>query len=142
MTTRGLVPACVTLLMACAAEPNVTSSSTVVVSLAQTFTLSPGAAAELPEAGLVLRFDRVPEDSRCPVDVDCVWEGNAIVLLNLRIGEAPAEPVELRTTLQPRGAVAGSFRIELVSLEPLPVSDRPVDPSSYRATLRVVPDER
>ncbi len=46
-------------------------SGEVTVALGETASLN----------GLALTFDAVAEDSRCPVGVDCVWEGQARVSL-------------------------------------------------------------
>lgn len=50
--------------------------------------LALGASGSLD--GLALSFDAVVEDSRCPADVECVWEGRAVVALTVA-----GEPVEL-----------------------------------------------
>jgi hypothetical protein len=86
-----------------------------------------------------IRFLGVPEDSRCPIDAECPWAGNAVVQLNAEhaLGEAPAYPLRLNTGLEPRSAEAYGLRIRLVALRPERRAGIPVDPRDYRAELRL-----
>ena len=79
----------------------------------------------------------VTEDSRCPVDVVCVWEGNAAVVVGLTLGTGPTHPFTLNTALDPRSAEHGGYRVTLVGIEPAPRSDAPIAREAYRATLRI-----
>src|SRR5688500_5686444 len=45
----------------------------------------------------LVRFIGVVNDSRCPVDVDCVWEGNAEIELEIRRTGGDAKRVRLNT---------------------------------------------
>lgn len=87
--------------------------------------------------GLTVRFDEVSADSRCPLDVQCVWEGDAAVLLTVT---APARSgtLELHTAGRfPREGMYEGYRVRLVSLEPQPRASEPVRPDLYRATLLI-----
>jgi len=86
---------------------------------------------------LSVTFHDVPEDSRCPTDVVCVWAGNAAVLLSAALGRTPDIPFTLNTTIAPRDTVFGPYRIYLLALDPQPVSYRPVGRDEYLLTLRV-----
>ena len=79
----------------------------------------------------------VSEDSRCAVDVVCVWEGNAVVVLGLTLGTGPTHPFDLNTALEPDGAEHGMYRVSLLELAPEPRSDTPIDRGSYRAMLKI-----
>jgi hypothetical protein len=106
-------------------------------SLDATLTLRPGELTSVPGTGVRLRFDEVLGDSRCPSDVVCVWEGYAELAISVVTG-AGTEGFSLRT--QPaasRVVTSGGLTIELLRLDPHPVSDRRIDRSAYRATLRV-----
>lgn len=103
-----------------------------------------GQSAYIDDAGFVLEFTKVLEDSRCPINVLCVWSGNARVLLTVseRSDGGPPLSVELdsainmeRTAVLPDGT-----RIELVGLGPARIAG----PSAginmagpYRATFRI-----
>ena len=80
------------------------------------------------------------EDSRCPVDVTCVWEGNArLVMTGVVAGEE--RPFELNTAYNPvagpREATVDGYLIELTGLDPHPRVGQSIPPARYRATLRV-----
>jgi hypothetical protein len=90
-----------------------------------------------------LTFEAVPEDSRCPRDVTCIWEGNAHAAFTLReavpgkkrgtLYEVVDTPVDLSTSgrFERRVRFLDGF-IELRGLDPQP----PVDDSKrYVATL-------
>ena len=82
-------------------------------------------------------FEDVTEDSRCPVDVVCVWQGNAAVVLGLTVGSGPTVPFTVNTGVEPHSAVHGSYRVTLVGLTPAPISTSPIDRDAYEATLRI-----
>lgn len=111
-------------------------SAATGVPLGRPFELAPAASTQVN--GLTLGFERVAEDSRCPIDALCVWEGDATVVLSLR--GASSEPVsfELHTGGgRPREAGFAGYTVRLVSLLPAVRSDRAISPADYRATLIV-----
>ena len=117
--------------LACAA------SKPVEPTLDRDFELSGGASARVDGTDLVIRFEGVPNDSRCPVDVQCITEGDATVALRLEGGGAAGETVELHTLDEPREAAHGAYVVVLVALAPRPVSTRPTPLPAYRVTLHV-----
>lgn len=90
-----------------------------------------------PDAVLRIAFLSVRNDSRCPVDVMCVWAGNAEVEIGVTFGMGPTRPYVLNTTLDPRSLDLGAYRITLAGLEPAPVSTSPILPGAYIATFRL-----
>jgi hypothetical protein len=98
--------------------------------------LSPGQTAVV--GALRITFAGVTGDSRCPVDVVCVWEGDAVA--RLAVSQPPGDP-ETRDlhTASPRSATFGDFRIELVRLDPAPRSTQTIPPDGYRLVVRVTP---
>lgn len=100
------------------------------------FDLAPGGTARIADTPLAIRFDTVSEDSRCPTDAQCVWEGNATLRLTVD-SAGTLRPVELRTAGTPQPAQAFGHRIEYRALRPLPTTAGPIPPRSYVATLRV-----
>ncbi len=89
--------------------------------------------------GMVLTLERVVADSRCPVDVTCVWAGEIRVALSLEspLTEAPRYEFELATTA-PLATVRG-LDIELLGALPAPRSTAKIAASDYRIALRVGP---
>jgi hypothetical protein len=99
--------------------------------------LSETAAFKLDDAPLSIRFEAVPEDSRCPVGVTCVWEGDAVVRLTAVKSADRATP-ELHTNANfAREQFFAGVRIRLVQLAPVPTAAGPVKPAEYVASIVV-----
>ena len=103
------------------------------------FTLAPGQTAGVEGTSLRVTFERVSEDSRCPINVTCIWEGDAVVVLKVANGtdEVTREVHTQGGEPRSRKAPAGEHVITLVRLEPVPREGVPVEQSAYRATLLV-----
>lgn len=85
-----------------------------------------------------VRFLNVTEDSRCPSDVVCVWEGQVTILLNIM--HKDQELGDLALTIRGGQTLAKSFdgySIELMQVEPYPKASEPIQTSDYVATLLV-----
>ena len=105
---------------------------------AREFKLRDGGAAHVGNDGLVLRFERVTEDARCPVGNTCVSDGDAVVLVTLR--QPPNKPVSLELHTNPSSTTEGGYlryRVRLVRLEPRPVGEQSVPLPQYWATFMV-----
>lgn len=99
------------------------------------FTLAVGATASVEGTGMRIRFDRVPQDSRCPTDVNCVQAGDAIVDITVIQDAGSTQSYQLHTS-GPRSIVHDGLRVSLEELSPQPVSSRPIAQGDYRATFR------
>jgi len=85
---------------------------------------------------LRLTFRSVEGDSRCPIDVVCVWAGDAEIALKIEQG-SQAAVAALHTTLEPKKSEWNGYTISLVSIAPSRSSATPLDPKDYRAQLVV-----
>ena len=104
----------------------------------EAFQLRVGQVQAVGPDGLELRFERVTSDSRCPVNVTCVWEGDAIVLVTVRRPRQTSAALELHTQANsPRELMYREARVRLVHLVPQPVENMPVPQSGYLATFMV-----
>lgn len=137
MTSPVLVAACLTLgLVGCGgrgADPAPADGSNAgngTAALGRDFTLRPGESLRLAGTRSTLTFVAVPEDSRCPEGVQCIWAGNA--KLSLRLDE---QPFAINSTVEPRDAVVQGYRFHLVGLTQRPIGDTVV--TNYTATIRV-----
>jgi len=120
------------LLASCGTSP----ASPRPARLGETFTLAPAQAAQIEGAGLVVTFEGVDADSRCPVDVTCVWEGDAVVLVSARPGSASRR--ELHTSGRYASEVeVGDYKLRLIGLVPAPRSGASPAPGDYRASFEV-----
>ncbi len=106
------------------------------VALGQSFELRVGESASLGDELLVIGFTAVTSDSRCPIDVVCVWAGEATLRLTLRRLPHAAEVVEVTTPGTPEASYHG-YTIEVRMLLPAPRAAAPTDPGAYVATLIV-----
>lgn len=137
MRTRFLVPAAL-LVVACQRDPLLGPAVDVQNKPPVTITLRVGQRTAVNNVSLL--FAGVPEDSRCPVDVTCVWAGNAKVELGIGpfVGtRGMTVPVELNTTGGPHAGEAWGLRVVLVALRPDPVSTERIGPDDYVVELRV-----
>jgi hypothetical protein len=105
--------------------------------------LPPGVLALHPGESLsasgeaAVTFVRVDGDSRCPGDVQCVWSGNAGVVVTVRVGTQVSDERTLNTHLEPHSTDFAGIRVRLDSLLPYPVSTRTIEPDEYLAYFTV-----
>lgn len=105
--------------------------------LNEPFTLAIGQTATVEGADFDLTFVDVLADSRCAVDVQCVWEGEATIRLRVAPRGEAAQTFDLTTRGNASTVVHGGFRISFEELAPPTHSERPIAKSDYRAVLRV-----
>ncbi len=106
-----------------------------------TVTVSRERSAALPGAALTVELQSV-NDTRCAAEVQCVWAGVAEVTLRVtKSGTAPATLVIGTLPSSPANAPTqrtyASYEFSLLLLEPPNSMAKPVEPSQYRATLKV-----
>jgi len=86
---------------------------------------------------LKIKFLSISEESRCPADVVCFWEGNAGVVLKVQKDSASVTDT-LNTFPQFQTLITFlQYKITLKKLVPYPVSTQPIDTLKYKATLLV-----
>ena len=96
-----------------------------------------GEQATVEGEGVVVQFASVVEDSRCPVGVQCVRAGRAVVAVRVGRPGQPGEEVTLAT--DPKDATAkavNGYIVTLVSVQPAKTVPGPA-PSEYVITLLV-----
>ena len=107
------------------------------------FSLEQGASVAIDGKWLV-RFVGVAEDSRCPMNARCIWEGNARIRVRVQelprpfnpSGESAPANLELNTSERfEKKAVRAGAVVELLHLEPTPLTGVPT--KDYVATLVV-----
>lgn len=135
LTQSLRLAAIVSLAAACAGGPTDIGTPSTQQLPVDSIALAPGQRVSVQ--GLRLTFLTVSEDSRCPIDVDCVWIGNAAVEIGLALGTGPSHRFVLNTSELRPAAEHGGYRVTLLSLEPAPVSTVRITPEAYRASFRV-----
>jgi len=88
------------------------------------------------ENGLSLRMDSVLNDSRCPIDVECIWAGNAKVRFAFK-SNIDEIKFSLNTTLMPRDTTINGYKIRLLDLLPHPVSTHRISFNEYYANIKI-----
>ena len=106
--------------------------------IGEEFTLAEGDSIWIEKGMFLITLDGVIEDSRCPMDVECFWEGNAKVLV--RVGEDEyiltlGKLLEGDTNSIPLGE---DLSLRLVEITPYPGSEQ--DGQPYLVTLIVEPE--
>lgn len=117
-------------------------ADTVDAGLDRPFVLAGGQQAEIAGEPLRLRIAEVPEDSRCPTEVECFWTGQARVVVVVDDGRSGEQTLEFNTNPAPgqnrQTVQTGDYALTLQALDPYPRTPEDVPPlSDYRATLLV-----
>lgn len=105
----------------------------VIVEPGVSFTLAPGQAATVKSVDTRIAFREVREDSRCPTDVTCVWEGDAKVDVTISRTGVPDDTRTL--SIRPPGneAQVGNLKIRFIGLTPVPRQADGNAPRNYLA---------
>ncbi len=105
-----------------------------VVFLGSEFNLSFGEEKAVFNEDLKIRFSEVKEDSRCPIDVICGWEGRLVVTL-----EVNSQDLELSIGGQstPSKVINGNMITLVEVVAPVPISRREPRDAHYVITLLV-----
>jgi hypothetical protein len=134
---------CLTALLSLLLAASACAAQTAAQSprLGREFKVKVGWVLQLDRGRLMLRFARVASDSRCPKDVDCVWAGNAEVVVEVggRLWR-DKQALTLSTNAVAQGASEaryGRYTVRLVALSPQPRSRRNQTAAQYTATLLV-----
>ena len=120
--------------VACGGSSSGSPTGSPPAAINQPVELAPGQSTQV--GPLRITFTGVSGDSRCPVDVTCVWEGDAVAEIELRQPTSAMETRELHTA-SPRSTTYGSYQVELVRLDPVPRSTQTIPSASYRLVVRV-----
>ena len=105
-------------------------------------TLEEGETVFINALDVRITFVEKTEDSRCPIGVECVWEGEVQALFQVTPTGSPAQSVTIRGFVDDAGentviADAAGFRLTLERLAPYPV-DGQADAAPPTATLTVI----
>jgi hypothetical protein len=139
MTTRPgrLVLAALTPLLGAACADQVPGGPAPAAQevLADSLVMAPGDAVVVGH--LWLAFLEVAEDSRCPIDVVCVWQGNAAVQIAVGLGRGPGVPRTLNTSEPDVPVEFGGYRVTLLQVRPAPQAGVPILSEDYRAVFQI-----
>lgn len=128
----------VAILASCAQDPIISRT----VSLNEQFTIKAGHQVVIKDEKLSVQFSSVQNESRCPTGVQCVWEGNAAI--SIEVSKKRKKSVQAilntNTTIQPNEVAYKKYRVKLLGLNPYPRIDEKIEPKAYEAVMIVTKD--
>lgn len=86
-----------------------------------------------------IRFSEVKEETRCPSDVECAWEGRAVVIIEFSYSDVIVVHELIKQEGNPElaiGTVQG-FTVELEAVNPYPVSTDTLNFETYSVVLKI-----
>ncbi|MFZ2169160.1 MAG: hypothetical protein WAW61_05925 [Methylococcaceae bacterium] len=116
---------------------SVASAGSANVLIDKEFSLGLGQIASIEVEKLVIKFKAILEDSRCPVNVVCVWAGNGKVELEIIDFDGQNKAVILNTEKEPKATQLKRHKLTLISLNPPRIDGVSISPGDYSVTLRV-----
>jgi hypothetical protein len=107
--------------------------------LGSSFNLRYGEHSTLAGENLTLTFMQVLEESRCPVGVQCIWEGNARVGVKAEKPPSRSATLELNTSGRyDREARYEGYKVQLLHVVPHPWHGYTLQAIDYCANLKIV----
>jgi len=109
--------------------------------LDETFELDYRETKTFDNANFSITFENLIEDSRCPTDVVCGWEGRAIVEVKVQENEAismyklatyNSANLDSLLTFQHE-----DYTVKLIQVNPIPVSTNPAEVEDYSLELEI-----
>lgn len=109
----------------------------VEVTLDNDFHLRAGQSARIAAENIEIRFVGVTGDSRCPKGVMCVWEGDALVRIEILVGNEKEERTLHTASREANATDFANLNVGLIALHPAAVEGQVIEPEAYVAILRV-----
>lgn len=110
--------------------------------VARNLILQVGQTERLGEDGATITLTGIPEDSRCPTNVECFWAGRVIAEFKLekdrqivvkKLTDNPVGDPNLSTSFEAFG-----YSVTLVEVRPYPVDgNTPIEQKEYRVEISV-----
>ena len=111
-------------------------AKTITANIGTEFSLYIGGSVIINDNGIRVKFLDVLTDSRCPKDVECIWEGTVSLLINIQFDNQDLGDFVLNSTNLHKASFMGYY-VKFKVLEPYPVSTKTISKSSYLATFIV-----
>jgi hypothetical protein len=90
------------------------------------------------DQGLQIKFANMTQDSRCPSDVTCVWQGQAKILVNIKMNNQDLGNFTLISGNDKKLTVQtfDHYYIQLMNVDPYPISTKKIQLSDYTVVLK------
>lgn len=119
-------------------NPATSSGSTVYPKLGEEFRLGQDELAFFRSENIWIKFVNVREDSRCPADVLCIWQGRVSIGVNvIKDEQNTGFPLTLGESDSLALQTFDGYYIRLLKVEPYPFATGSIQPSEYAVTLFV-----
>lgn len=127
------------LLLATLVAASLGPGASTSVPLAEEFRIKIGQQVTISGQKLKIKFSAVQDESRCPTGVQCVWEGNAAVVVRVlkKPGKAVRATLNTNASVKPGQLEYKGYSIRLVGLNPHPKAEQLIEPKDYEAVLIV-----
>jgi hypothetical protein len=106
-------------------------NSVKIIRLNDTSEVWVGQTVGIGTGELVFRFDSLIQEARCPIGLECFWQGHASIHLTFPYG------VDTLDTYFKQVITYGNYRIILIDLLPYPVWQHAIDKNAYIAKVKV-----
>jgi hypothetical protein len=131
----GVIAICLALLalaFACKSGDTIRT-----MQLGEAISLKINESAKLATNDLLVTFKAVTSDSRCPQGAQCVWAGEADVVLTVKAGENSQDiTVKVGAGADNKAALA-PYMLRILKLDPYPVLNQSIQDSDRVIELRV-----
>ncbi|MDD1654878.1 MAG: hypothetical protein LUO91_04125 [Methanomicrobiales archaeon] len=114
-----------------------TNPGKLAVGIGETFTLGISQSARIAGEDLVITFEEVTGDSRCPQGVVCVWAGEARSRVSILHEGTRSSLVLIQPGLSGDSQESFGDYTLTHSLQPYPMEGVDIPPDRYRLTLTV-----
>jgi hypothetical protein len=129
-----------------------TPLSPIKVPVNNEFTLARDQSAKIRGTDMVVTFNSILSDERCPSEVECAASGPVTASISIQQGDDQPSPVTLQTFTDQEGRApgnefegiqdsveAGDYLIRIVGVLPYPRNLSGIKSSDYQVTLIVIP---
>jgi len=104
------------------------------------FKLVMGQNAKISNTDLQIQFSDVTEDSRCPTPLNCIWSGQITIEIDITRPEKNLQKITLTSpNSYPVIHDLSEYKLELLAVQPYPISDKSINKQDYLIILRISP---
>ncbi len=100
-------------------------------------TIKLGEDKNVCETEISVSFVELVEDSRCPIGVECIQAGNAVIRLKLAQGNGEPQTVTLETAKEDDKFDFHGYEVSLISVDPYPKADVEVAKEAHSVRISV-----
>ncbi|MEW6722448.1 MAG: hypothetical protein AB1324_04250 [Candidatus Micrarchaeota archaeon] len=110
----------------------------VKAQLGEPFKLKLDQTAFIESENLYIKLTDIPQDSRCPSDVQCIRAGDTTIVVEAKKGAQTLGTVRITSenSVEQVAALDG-YVVSFLAVEPYPVSTDPIQREEYVVTLKV-----